>query len=332
MDRRTLLIGAVAAWAGWRPGVASAQSAAKTVLRLGLANGRNSQTGQGAAAFARDVTRRSDGRIRIELYPFSAAGGEVELAQDMVAGAIDMAFISSAGYANAALVPALGLFDIPFLFRDVAHARAVLDGGIGTAALARVEKVGLVGLAWGESGLRHMTTASVPVRSPKDLAGLKIRVPQSDVMMAGFRALGAEPTPMPFPDLYEALASGTVQGQENPLGNIKDASFDQVQKYLSLTGHVYSAAMLMMPRPVFDALKREDQDLLRSAAREATRASREASDRNQQGDVDELRRRGMTVVDDVDRPSFVAAMASANPAFEQTFGRAELDAIRSFRS
>ena len=303
---------------------------AVTVLRLGVTGSRASAIGAAGAAFAKSVESNCGGRVRVEVYPAGEAGGEVETFQDMRAGALEMSCSSSAAYASAATQ--LGIFDIPFLFRDVAHARGVLDGPIGQKALAALEPFGIVGLGWSENGLRHLTTSTRAVRSPKDLAGLKIRVPQSPVMVAGFKALGADAQPLPFPELYAALASGQFQAQENPLSTIKDSRFDRVQKYVCLTGHVYSPAAMMIAKRIFDALSPEDAQALRTAAAASAKASRDANDQAEISGVNELRARGMTVIADVDRAAFAAAIAGAQSEFEQRFGKEQIGAIRNWKA
>jgi TRAP-type transport system periplasmic protein len=299
------------------------------VIRFGFINGRASALGAGAVAFAEAVEKTCSGRIRIELYPAGEAGGEVEMVQDLRAGALDMVNVTSAGYSNAAAQ--LGIFDIPFLFRDLAHARGVLDSAIGLQALALLEPAGIVGLAWAENGLRHMTTSDRAIRSPKDLIGLKMRVPQSPVMVAGFKAFGADAQSLPFPELYAALASGRFQAQENPLAMIKDSRFDRVQKYLCLTGHVYSPAAIMIAKPVFDALSVQDAQALRAAATQGAKVAREINDKAESSAINDLRDRGMTVVTDIDRTAFNAAIASASSDFEQRFGKDQINAIRTWR-
>ena len=328
MDRRKFLVRAAAATSvlGLAQGLALSGTPSK-VFRLAGTNNSASQTGAGAFAFAAEVATLSGGRLRVDVYPGGTAGGELETIQDTARNALELVIVSSAGYASIA--PKLGVFDIPFLFRDVRHARAVLDGPIGKAALAQMEPAGLVGLGWGENGLRHLTTATVPVTSPKDLAGLKIRVPQSEAMLTGFKALGANAQPLPFPDLYGALSSGDFQAQENPLANILGSGFFRVQKYLCLTGHAYSAAMLVMSRAAYDGLSGDERAVLHKAARAAVQASRDTGDASDANAVAELERRGMTVLTDIDRSAFVAASLAAQGQFEAQFGKATLDAIRA---
>jgi TRAP-type transport system periplasmic protein len=298
------------------------------VLRIGITNPRDSQFGVGALEFAAFVERNCGGRLRVEVYPAGEAGGELEMCQDLISGTLEMAFASSVVFATIA--PELSIFDIPFLFRDLAHARSVLDGEIGKAAMARLEPTGLVGLAWGENGLRHLTTTDRAVRRPEDLKNLKLRVPQSEVMVASFKAIGAAAGSLPFPELYTALSSGTFQAEENPIATVLAANFDKVQHYLCLTGHVYSPAAFLVSKRAFERLSPEDQSMLRAAGLVGSRASRTYIDRVEKSGIEELRRRGMKVVEDIDRPAFVASLASLEGQFQKQFGKDNIDAIRAF--
>ena len=298
------------------------------VLRMGFINPRDSQFGAGAVEFATFVERNCGGRLRIELYPAGETGGELEMCQDVAAGTLEMTFTSSAVF--TAIAPELSIFDIPFLFRDLAHARAVMDGEIGKAALARLEPKGIVGLAWGENGLRHFTTSDRAVRRPEDLKNLKLRVPQSEVMVASFKAIGADVHSLPFPDLYGALSSGSFQAQENPIATIVATNFDRVQHYLCLTGHVYSPAAFLISKRTFASISADDQEVLRAAGVAGSKASRVYLDKAEKSGLEELRRRGMKVVEDIDRPAFVASLASLEGQFQKQFGKENIDAIRSF--
>lgn len=329
MRRRQFLAGAAAA--AMTSGFASRRVHAAVqpqVLRIAITNPRDSQFGAGAIEFATFVERNCGGRLRVELYPVGEAGGELEVCQDLIAGTLEMAFASSVVFATIA--PELSIFDIPFLFRDVAHARAVLDGEIGKAALARLAPTGLVGLAWGENGLRHLTTTDRAVHRPEDLKNLKLRVPQSEVMVESFKAIGANVASLPFPELYTALSSGAFQAEENPIATVLAANFDKVQHYLCLTGHVYSPAAFLVSKRVFDRLSPEDRDALREAGLVGSRASRTYIDRVEKSGIEELRRRGMKVVEDIDRPAFAASLASLEGKFQKQFGKDHIDAIRAF--
>jgi tripartite ATP-independent transporter DctP family solute receptor len=329
MRRRHFLAGASAAAVTSAFSTRRAFSAIQSqVLRIGIVNPRDSQFGAGALEFATYVQRNCGGRLRIELYPAGSAGGELEMTQDVASGTLDMAFTSSVVFAGIA--PELSIFDIPFLFRDLTHARAVMDGEIGKAALAQLEPQGIIGLAWGENGVRHLTTTDRAVHRPEDLKNLKLRVPQSEVLVASFKAIGADVQSLPFPDLYAALSSGSFQAQENPLATILTANFDKVQQYLCLTGHVYSPAAFLISKPVFERLSVEDQHALYAAGVAGSKASRAYLDQVEKSGIAELRRRGMKVVEDIDRPAFVASLANIEGQFQKQFGKDKIDAIRAF--
>src|ERR1700693_3762087 len=259
-----LLIGTVVALVCCFGAVTPRAQTPKT-LKLGYILSAHSQLGAGAAVFADEIAKRTEGRYRIEQYPNSALGGELEMLKAVQLGTVDLAFITGAPLPN--YMPDIGVFNIPFLFRDLTHAHAALDGPIGQSYLAKFREKGLVALAWGENGMRHITNSKREIRSPEDLKGLKLRLPQSEVMLVGFKALGADASPLPFPQLYGALQSGQFDGQENPIAPIQSSKFNQVQKYLTLTGHVYDPAILFMSIDDFDALSAEDKQSFIEAAK-----------------------------------------------------------------
>jgi TRAP-type transport system periplasmic protein len=308
------------------PNVAAAQSG-KT-LKFGYILSLNSQLGAGGAVFADEIVNRTNGRYKVEQYPNSALGGEVEMLKGVQLGTIDLAFITGAPLPN--FVPEVGVFNIPFLFRDLAHAHAVLGGPIGQSYLEKFRGKDLVALAWGENGMRHITNSKREIRSPQDLKGLKLRLPQSDVMLAGFKALGADVSPLAFPRLYGALQLGQFDGQENPIATIQSSKFNQVQKYLTLTGHVYDPAIIFMSADTFDELSADDQKSFTKAATLAGEASRKFASAAEVQGVLELSQAGMQVVTNVDREQFAAAMASAKAEFDRRFGGALIEKIRQY--
>ena len=323
-----ILAGTAAGFGGGIAAVAARAQDAKT-LKLGYILSRDSQLGAGADVFANEIAKRTSDRLRIEQYPNSALGGEVEMLKAVQLGTIDLAFITGAPLPN--FVADVGVFNIPFLFRDVDHAHAVLDGPIGRTYLSKFRDKDLVGLAWGENGMRHLTNSQHEIRSPDDLKRLRLRVPQSDVMVTGFKALGADVHQLAFPLLYAALQSGEFDGQENPIATIMASKFYQVQKYLTLSGHVYDPAILFMAVDTFDDLSADDKKSFVEAAKLAGEASRRFAAAAQKNGVAQLAQWGMKVVTDVDRAKFAAAMASANPIFSQQFGSNIIEHIREYR-
>jgi TRAP-type transport system periplasmic protein len=268
-------------------------------------------------------------RARTDGYPNSALGGEVEMLKSVQLGTVDLAFITGAPLPN--FVPEVGVFNIPFLFRDLAHAHAVLDGPIGQAHLEKFREKELVALAWGENGMRHLTNSKREIRAPEDLKGLKVRLPQSDVMLAGFKALGANVSALPFPQLYGALQSGQFDGQENPIATILSSKFVQVQKYLTLTGHVYDPAIIFMSLDMLEDLSAADKKAFVEAAKLAGQASRKFAATAGAGGIAELSRAGMQVVNAVAREQFAAAMAPAKPEFDRRFSDTLIEKIRLYK-
>ena len=217
------------------------------------------------------------------------------------------------------------------MFRDKAHARAVLDGPIGQDLLTKFDSKGFKALAWGENGVRHMTNSKRDVKAPEDLKGLKMRTMENPVHIAAYKGLGIVTTPMAFPEVFTALQQGTVDGQENPLSVIMAAKFDQVQKHLSLTGHVYSPGIFVMNKGSFDKLTAADKQAFVDAAKEGVKLNRARVDADDATGVAELRAKGMTVIDNVDKARFVTMLAPVNAEFEKQFGKANLDAIRAVK-
>lgn len=279
----------------------------------------DSQLGAGADEFARRAEIATDGAWRIDQYPGGAFGGELEMIDALRKGELDLAFITGAVFANVA--PAFGVLDLPFLFRNAAHAHAVLDGPIGRTMLDTFRQHDLMALAWGENGMRHITNSLRPIHAPEDLRGLKMRVPQSDVMLRCFRQLGVDTAPMAFPALYGALESGRFDGQENPIAVIRAAEFDRVQTHLTLTGHIYSNAVIFISKDAWSGLGARERGIFLEAAHAGGMASRRRAGHDDHEGVDVLRAAGMKVVSLVDRSAFRAALEPTWSNFATEFGR-----------
>ncbi|GAA3992351.1 TRAP transporter substrate-binding protein [Comamonas faecalis] len=304
-------------------------AAAQTTMRINISVAQNSHQGIAIDTFAKEVEKRSGGRYKIQTFYNGSLGGERESVEAVQLGTQELTFTSTGPIPN--FVPETKILDVPFLFRDKTHARAVLDGPIGQDLLKKFESKGMVGLAWAENGFRHMTNSKRDVREPGDLKGLKMRTMENPVHIAAYKGFGIITTPMAFPEVFTALQQGTVDGQENPLPVIISANFDQVQKHLSLTGHVYSPCIFLMNKATFDKLSPEDKKIFTEAAQEGTRANRARVDEDDTKGVAELRARGMTVIDDLDKAKFVQVLAPVNAQFEKEFGKDKLDAIRNFQ-
>jgi len=302
---------------------------AQTTMKISISTAQNSHQGVAIDTFAKEVAARTGGRYKVETFYNGALGGERESIEAVQLGTQELAFSSTGPVPN--FVPETKILDVPFLFRDKAHARAVLDGPIGQDLLAKFDAKGFKALAWGENGFRHMTNSKRDVKAPEDLKGLKMRTMENPVHIAAYKGLGIITTPMAFPEVFTALQQGTVDGQENPLPVIMSAKFSQVQKHLSLTGHVYSPCIFVMNKASFDKLSAADKTAFLEAAKVAVKANRDRVDQDDANGVKELRAQGMTVIENVDKAKFVAMLAPVNADFEKQFGKANLDKIRDVK-
>ncbi len=307
----------------------TAPAHAQTTMRISISVAQNSHQGIAIDTFAQEVEKRTAGRYKIQTFYSGALGGERESIEAVQLGTQELAFSSTGPVPN--FVPETRILDIPFLFRDKTHARAVLDGPIGQDLLTKFDSKGFKALAWAENGFRHMTNSKHAVNAPADLKGLKMRTMENPVHVAAYKGFGIITTPMAFPEVFTALQQGTVDGQENPLSVIMAAKFDQVQKYLSLTGHVYSPAIFVMNKASFEKLTPADREAFIAAAKEGTKANRARVDEDDAKGVAELRAKGMQVVDKVDTAQFQTALAPVYVEFEKQFGKANLERIRNAR-
>jgi TRAP-type transport system periplasmic protein len=255
----------------------------------------------------------------------NALGGENIVLAATRSGAIDVAVMTGGVVSSA--VPELSVFDIPFLFRNEAHAKAVMQGPVGAQIAAKFADKGLVLLALGKQGFRNLTNSKHPIRTPDDVRGLKIRVIPNETYKMAFQALGAEVIPMEFPLFYAALKDGRLDGQENPVPTIASSRFNEVQKYLSLTGHFFAPIAFVANRAMFEKLDPADQEALRTAAKAGAEATWEAE--LDPPKLQELRAGGMEIIETVDRQPFVDAVKRLDPEFEKRFGKELIAAIRS---
>jgi tripartite ATP-independent transporter DctP family solute receptor len=309
---------------------AGAPASAQTPLKMNISLAQNSSYGVAVDTFAREVEKRTQGRYKVQNFYSAALGAERESVEGVQLGTLDLTLTSTGPLPN--FVPEVAILDIPFLFRDYAHARAVLDGPIGQDLLAKFTPKGMVALAWGENGFRHMTDSKRPIDSPADLKGLKMRTMENPIHIEAYRQFGILPTPMAFTEVFTALQQGTVDGQENPLSVITSAKLYEVQKYLALTGHVYSPAVILMNKGKWDALSPADKQAFEAAAHEAVRANRARVDDDERKAVADLRAKGMIVNDHIDKAKFQAQLAPVYADFAKRFGQQNIDRIRNYRA
>ncbi len=299
---------------------------AQTQITVQHALPLNSHYGAGATALKETLERLTNNRMRVNIQ---RNDNEREMVESVQIGTIDCTITSTGPVGN--FVPAVRNVDVPFLFRDYAHARGVLDSEIGQGLLNQFTPRGLAGVIWLENGFRHLTNSRREVNAPADVRGMKVRTMENQVHMRAFSTLGALPTPMAFSELVPALQQGTVDGQENPIPVIVANNLNQVQRFLTLTAHVYSPAVLICNPGTLSRMNAADRAHFMEAARAAQRANRERVTADEQNGVDELRRRGMVVVTQVDSAAFQQALAPAFAEFERTLDGALLRRIRDWR-
>ncbi|MCK0103301.1 TRAP transporter substrate-binding protein [Pseudohalocynthiibacter aestuariivivens] len=271
-----------------------------------------SHYGDGGKAFAETMAELSGGAITINLKPAGALGGERDVIEGLQIGTVDLAISSTGPIGN--FVPDVYALDFPFLFKGYDQAHAVLDGPIGQGLLDEFQAHDLVGLAWGENGFRNVTNNTHPINTPADLAGLKLRTMENKVHIAAFEAAGAAPTPMSWTEVLTSLAQGTIDGQENPIPVLVANNMWEIQKYVTLTQHVYSPAVVVMSKGRWDGLTEEQQGWFVEAGIAAAAGTRATVAENEANGVALLRENGMDVVENVDKEAFAAAV---QPAYEQ---------------
>jgi len=280
----------------------------------------------GAQKFADLIKERTNGRITMTLYPDSQLGkGEREMVEGLQQGTIDLVVTSTGPLGGFS--PSINILDIPFMFRDFAHVDKVMDGPIGEALLKDLEKSGVVGLSFWENGFRHLTNSKVAVKTALDAKSLKIRTMENKVHLAAWKAAGLNPAPMSWGELYPALQQKVIDGQENPVAVFYSAKFWEVQKYFSLTSHVYSPAPILMSKKKWDAMPKADQDLFKKTAMEVAQFQRKVGRDEEEAKLKEMATKGLVVIRDVDRESFKKAMEPAFEQFYKDYGKDKIDAI-----
>ena len=222
--------------------------------------------GQAVDRFAELVKEKSEGRINVQTLPGGSLGNEPQTQSSLSGGFLEMMVGPTSNLVGA--VPEFGIFDLPFFYPSFDAVDAVMDGPVGDKLFKRLEDIGIVGLAYWDNGFRHMTNAVRPINTVEDIKGLKIRVIPNPLFIKTFEAVGANPVPLPYPELYNALESGTVEAQETPVGLTYSDKFYEVTKYLTLTGHVYSPYVLLASKTWFDGLNEADQAIIMEAAGE----------------------------------------------------------------
>ena len=298
----------------------------KAQFKLASATPMTHTYNQGASKFADLVKERSNGRIQVTVYPDGQLGkGERELLEAVQQGTIDI-YVGSTGPIGG-FSPAIGILDIPFMFNNYEHVDKVLDGPIGQQLLDDLEKAQFKALAFWENGFRNLTNSRRAVRVPADAKGLKIRTMENKVHIAAWKAAGVNPVPMAWGEVYGALQQKTIDGQENPIAVIYSVKLNEVQKYLSLTQHVYSPAVLIVSLKKWQSIPKPDQEMLFKTAREVAQYQRKLGRDMEEKQITELSAKGMKVEKKIDKAAWRKAMQPAISSVAEQFGKEKVDAI-----
>ncbi|PID55851.1 hypothetical protein CSB45_14165 [candidate division KSB3 bacterium] len=300
--------------------------AQETVLSFGHYGAPTDTATKAAEHFAELVEERTNGQLTITLHPGNELGNSPTQLQGVRIGTIDLVMVGNP-YLTA-FAPELNVLDLPFLFTSCEHAYNVLDGAAGRRLLDTLEKYQLKGLAFWEIGFRNISNSSRPIHSPEDLKGLKIRTTPNPAHVLAFKLLGANPTPMPFAELYMALQTKTVDGQENPVHHIYASRLHEVQNYLSLTNHAYTVAPLVMNLAKFQSLTAENQKILVEAALESAKYERELNSSLNGESLAKMKAEGIEVVEEPDIEAFRSLVIEPVwKAYVEEYGSDILDEI-----
>ena len=307
-----------------------ALSSAQTKFRFAHTINTEDSMHLGIVEFNKKVQQKTGGALLIEVFPAGQLGNDSQILDGVKLGTIDLGMTGNPFFTSFA--PEMNVLDLPYLFRDYGHAYKVLDGPIGTDLLKAVERSGLKGLGSLEIGFRNLTNSKRPVKKPEDVKGLKIRTTPNPAHLQAFRLLGANPVAMPFTEVYLALKTGTVDGQENPINLTYSMKFYEVQKYMSLTGHAYTATNVIMNLKKYQELKPEYQKALHESIREAADWQRKLNREVEGQALKNMRAAGLQIDENPDREAFRKIVAdAAAEEYVKRFGKDTLENIKNVR-
>lgn len=274
-------------------GLASAQDIKERTLKFGLNGPEGHPAVAGMKKFKETVEAKSGGKIKVQLFLNGTLGSDQATLSSVKGGTVEMAVMNSGILSSE--VKALEVFDFPFLFANEKEADAIADGPIGQKMHAALADKGIVGLSYWELGFRNITTKKTPINKVEDIAGLKLRVIPSPINVDWVKALGANPTPLPFPEVYAALEQGAIDGQENPVAVIAANKFWEVQKFMALTNHQYNPQSVIFSKKVWDTMSAVEKKIIDDAADDAVKMQRTANRAALAANLELLKKNGMTV-------------------------------------
>ncbi len=307
----------------------AAPAAQATDIKLGHVLAASHSWHKAAEGFAAEVKDKTAGRVNFILFPSGQLGNEKTMLEGIQIGSIGAAIIGS-----GSLQPVdarFGVVELPYTWNTAAQAYKAYDGELGAALEKIGDAKGLVLLSWWENGYRHMTNNRGPINAVADLKGLKTRVTPDKMRLDTFTVLGANPAPLAFGELYSALQQKVFDAQENPLSIIYTSSFYEVQKYLSLTGHVWSPASLVISKAVWGKISPEDQKAIKAAADHWRNEQRRMISESDKDYLAQLKEKGM-LINEVDKAPFAAAVAPVWTTYEATFGPELMGLVRKYQA
>ena len=290
--RRTFIAASTAALLG-ASFSALAQDIKPRLIRFGYGLNEQSNQGRAAKVFADAVDKASGGKMKVRAIGAAALGPDTQMQQALIGGAQEMMVGSTATLVG--ITKEMALWDTPFLISNTKEADTLLDGPIGDKIRAKLQDKGLVGLVYWENGFRNLTNSKRAITKMEDLGGVKLRVMQNNVFLTSFQTLGANAVPMAFSELFSALETGTVDGQENPFNTILSSKFYEVQKYMTVTNHVYSPWIVTASKKWWDQLSKDEQKVLLDAAKISRDFERKDTREEAAKAVGDLKAKGMQV-------------------------------------
>ncbi|MNX58130.1 2,3-diketo-L-gulonate-binding periplasmic protein YiaO precursor [compost metagenome] len=297
-------------------------------IKLGHVLAPSHSWNKAAEGFAAEVKEKTNGRVNFVLFPSGQLGNEKTMLEGLQIGSQGAAIIGSGSLQP--IEPKFGVVELPYTWSTSQQAYKAYDGDLGAALAKLADKKNLTIISWWENGFRHVTNNRGPVNKPADLNGLKTRVTPDKMRLDTFTALGANPAPLAFGELYSALQQKVFDAQENPLSIIYTSSFFEVQKYLSLTGHVWGPANLIISKPVWSRISADDKAIVQAAADKWRDAQRKMISDGDQQFVAQLKERGMQV-NDVDKAAFAAAVEPVWKTYSVTYGPELMALVQKYR-
>jgi tripartite ATP-independent transporter DctP family solute receptor len=309
---RTLLT-AVAAAGALCAGPALAQFQERT-LRLSVPVPKEHPQGNGVQKMSACTLEKSGGKLKIQPFYDGSLGNDIAATQSVRTGTLDMVITSTAPLVG--ILPSIGVFDLPFLFANEREADQVLDGKAGDWFIDKLQGVGLVNLAWWENGFRNTTNSRRAITKAEDFEGVKMRVMQNNVYIDTFKALGSNAVPMAYSEVYSALETKTVDGQENPFANIENSKFYEVQKYLTLTRHAYSPLAILLSKKTWDTMSPPEQAAMKECAARGRDEERRVNREQAVTSVSNLKSKGM-LVNEIGAAEMARIRDKTKPVYDQ---------------